>query len=100
MDDIPSFHIHHLIPKSKGGNDSYQNLIVLHERCHRLAHRKKYDKEYIVREIIDIITNSKLTESTLSEIRWGSGKYRLDGEAIRGSGPEDKPKDIIHMTSI
>jgi RNA-directed DNA polymerase len=104
MDEFPSLHVHHLTPKSKGGIDSYQNLLVLHEECHRLAHKKKYDKEYIIHEMIDTITKSELTQAELSGVRWGIGKNRLDpvprGEAMKVSSPEDRPKDIINITSI
>lgn len=33
--------MHHIIPKSKGGTDSYDNLTWLCPNCHRLAHRNK-----------------------------------------------------------
>ena len=33
-------HIHHLIPKSKGGNDKLDNLNMLHATCHRQLHSK------------------------------------------------------------
>jgi RNA-directed DNA polymerase len=26
--------LHHVIPKSKGGNNSYKNLVPLHKTCH------------------------------------------------------------------
>lgn len=32
-------HIHHVIPKAKGGKDSYSNLRLLHAECHRDIHR-------------------------------------------------------------
>ena len=33
--------IHHIIPKSKGGTDNYDNLTYICPNCHRLAHRNK-----------------------------------------------------------
>ena len=36
-------HIHHVIPKSEGGTDSYCNLQLTHMECHREIHGKKDD---------------------------------------------------------
>jgi RNA-directed DNA polymerase len=43
-DEKESLHVHHLIPKHKGGRDTYDNLLVCHAECHRLAHKKKLSK--------------------------------------------------------
>jgi hypothetical protein len=37
--DQPS-HIHHIIPRSKGGNNRSGNLALLHEKCHKEIHEK------------------------------------------------------------
>ena len=34
-------HVHHVIPKSEGGTDSYSNLRLLHSECHREIHGKR-----------------------------------------------------------
>jgi hypothetical protein len=34
------WHCHHIIPKNLGGDDSYQNLILVREEIHRLIHAK------------------------------------------------------------
>jgi RNA-directed DNA polymerase len=31
-------HVHHVIPRSNGGKDSYSNLRLLHTECHREIH--------------------------------------------------------------
>lgn len=31
-------HLHHIIPKSQGGNDSYRNLKMVHLECHQQIH--------------------------------------------------------------
>jgi hypothetical protein len=36
-------HCHHKTPKSLGGGDEYANLIILHERIHRLIHATQED---------------------------------------------------------
>ena len=44
-------HIHHLKPRSLGGSESYSNLRLLHDHCHRELHRKLTRKE--MSELID-----------------------------------------------
>lgn len=36
-----SLHVHHKVPRSKGGKDVPANLITLCRRCHGLVHRRK-----------------------------------------------------------
>jgi hypothetical protein len=33
-------HIHHIIPRSRGGTDKPNNLALLHEKCHKDLHKK------------------------------------------------------------
>lgn len=35
--------IHHIIPKEKGGNDEYDNLILLCACCHAAIHKRTFD---------------------------------------------------------
>ena len=39
-----SLDLHHIIPKSKGGNNINSNLTALCPNCHRLAHAGKLEK--------------------------------------------------------
>lgn len=34
------WHLHHLIPRAKGGDDKPSNLVLLHPNCHRLVHSR------------------------------------------------------------
>ncbi|WP_267876599.1 HNH endonuclease [Moorena producens] len=34
-------HVHHVIPKSKGGLDNYKNLQLVHILCHQRIHYGK-----------------------------------------------------------
>ncbi len=36
--DVDTIHCHHKVPKSKGGSDKYDNLILVHVDIHRLIH--------------------------------------------------------------
>lgn len=38
--DITGWHVHHIIPKSKGGTDDWQNLILTHPNCHYQVHNQ------------------------------------------------------------
>ena len=40
---LEEIHCHHKTPKSLGGGDNYANLIILHERIHRLIHATQKD---------------------------------------------------------
>ena len=40
--------IHHIIPKSKGGNNEHNNLIIVCPNCHRIIHTlNKYSTEFL-----------------------------------------------------
>ena len=45
-------HCHHIIPKEFGGDDSYQNLVLVLDLVHRLIHAKKEDT---IRQYLDIL---------------------------------------------
>ncbi|MDE2811291.1 MAG: group II intron reverse transcriptase/maturase [Gemmatimonadota bacterium] len=36
-----SLHIHHRIPKSEGGKDTYKNLALIHANCHHQQHKRR-----------------------------------------------------------
>lgn len=40
-------HVHHITPKSKGGKDSYGNLVIVHDICHRQIHSLKTSPEMV-----------------------------------------------------
>lgn len=37
-------HLHHLVPRKKGGKDTVSNLMLLHEECHYNIHKKNLSK--------------------------------------------------------
>jgi RNA-directed DNA polymerase len=37
------WHIHHLLPRYKGGKDIMSNLVLLHPDCHRKVHSLKLE---------------------------------------------------------
>jgi RNA-directed DNA polymerase len=41
LHDMEDMHIHHIIPKSKEGKDTLDNLALIHKTCHQQIHRRK-----------------------------------------------------------
>ena len=39
-------HVHHIVPRSKGGRDDLNNLRLLHLYCHQQVHRKKITRNF------------------------------------------------------
>lgn len=75
-DDEP-FHVHHLIPKQYGGADRYDNLVVTHDPCHRLAHQKRTTKEMLLNNLTHKINELiRLNKLSQSEIRAIDGRYK------------------------
>lgn len=74
----PMMHVHHLVPKSRGGSSQYDNLMVVHSDCHDLIHgKRKISRQALIDNLILAISKANLNKQQLSEIRWGSGKYPL-----------------------
>ncbi|NEO95727.1 MAG: group II intron reverse transcriptase/maturase, partial [Moorea sp. SIO3G5] len=38
LGDYNQVHLHHIVPKEQGGKDKYNNLVYIHENCHRAIH--------------------------------------------------------------
>lgn len=57
--ETSSVHVHHLIPKHKGGPDTYDNLLVCHAECHRLTHQKKLSKFQLIKNLQTTIETEK-----------------------------------------
>ena len=59
---LEEIHCHHKTPKSLGGGDNYVNLIILHERIHRLIHATQKDT------ISAIMQNVQLNKQQLDKL--------------------------------
>ena len=55
--EISEMHCHHIIPKNKGGNDGYKNLIFVTKTVHQLIHAT--DKDTISKYLDLINLNNK-----------------------------------------
>jgi len=70
--------VHHLIPVSSGGEDSYENLMLVHNECHKTIHRLKLNRDKLVQDLILFIGRNQSNISNFEDIRWGFGTRRLD----------------------
>ena len=63
-DDIADqkVHEHHMLPRSEGGTENLNNLRILHQDCHVLAHSVLTRKEmaYWVKKKLNYITKSNI----------------------------------------
>lgn len=60
------FHCHHVIPRYLGGDDSYENLIVLDRRIHNLIHAR-YD--WKIKEMIKELNLNKQQIAKINKLR-------------------------------
>lgn len=60
--EVDEIHTHHKIPKSQGGKDNYQNLILIRDDYHRLIHSSQKET------IIDYIMKLQVDASQLRKI--------------------------------
>ena len=69
FENINEMHCHHKIPKSKGGNDSYQNLVLICENIHKLIHAS--DINIMLKYLEDIKPNAEqLRKIIIIAIDW------------------------------
>lgn len=60
------WHCHHKIPRRFGGNDNYQNLVILHEIVHKLVH---FTDEIKIRETLKLFQIKGESLERLNELR-------------------------------
>ena len=41
FENLEDIHCHHKVPRSKGGTDAYENLVLVHKPVHKLIHAQK-----------------------------------------------------------
>jgi len=51
--DHGNFDIHHIKPRSQGGGDNIENLVLLCRKCHELAHSNLEMKEKIRQKYLE-----------------------------------------------
>lgn len=99
--DEGQLHIHHLIPRSRGGLDVYHNLMVLHDVCHRSAHSAKLSRDTLISRLTEFVAKSELPKPVLSKVRWGSSRFLLYRTSRLNAGTGIKPDnkdEIVNLT--
>lgn len=71
---LGEIHCHHITPKSLGGGDNYQNLIILHERIHKLVHATQIDT---ISEIMQTVQLDKRQLKKLNKLRKSVGNEAI-----------------------
>jgi len=71
---LENIHCHHITPKSLGGGDDYANLIILHERIHRLIHATQKDT---ISAILQTVQLDKRQLDKLNKLRKSAGNEAI-----------------------
>lgn len=71
---LDEIHCHHKTPKSLGGGDDYANLIILHERIHRLVHATQNDT---ISAIMQTVQLDKRQLDKLNKLRKSAGNEAI-----------------------
>ena len=74
---LEDIHCHHKLPKSLGGGDDYANLIILHERIHRLVHATQEDT---ISAILQTVQLDKRQLDKLNKLRKSVGNEAIKFE--------------------
>lgn len=74
---LEEIHCHHKTPKSLGGGDDYANLIILHERIHRLVHATQRDT---ISAIMQTVQFNKQQLDKLNKLRKLAGNEAITFE--------------------
>ena len=78
---LDEIHCHHKMPKSQGGGDEYANLVILHERVHRLIHATSIDT---ITKIVKTLQLIPAQQKKLNKLRKQAGNEAIDFEQING----------------
>lgn len=91
----PLLHVHHLVPRSVGGLNVYNNLMLLHSSCHRTAHSGKYSRDVLITRLADFISKASLSPSVKAKVKWGSLRNpSFRSTSLLPVSLEDKSKDV------
>lgn len=69
---IGDIHCHHKLPRSLGGDDKYQNLIIIKEKIHRLIHSTNPNK------IKELLNELHLNDEQIQKVNTLRGKCKLN----------------------
>ena len=72
--EVENMECHHIKPKSKGGNDKYNNLVLVTKVVHKLIHATKTDT---IAKYLAEITSSKESIDKLNKLRLSVGNTEI-----------------------
>lgn len=117
--DENGWHLHHVIPRSKGGTDKPNNQALLHKKCHKKLHKQelykmlKTEKQYkaetfmstakerITEGIKEIISSVEITygyETKVKRIEQGLNKTHNNDAFIIARGTTQKRSDVFVLS--
>lgn len=64
--ELENYHCHHIIPLCLGGNDEFDNLVVLHKQVHILVHTRK---EETIKKYMQILKINEKQIKKLNKLR-------------------------------
>ena len=67
-------HCHHKVPKSKGGTDKYENLVLVLEPVHRLIHATS---DETIKTYMEVIKPDKKTMNKINHLREQGGNDKI-----------------------
>ena len=66
--------LHHMIPKSKGGKDNYDNLVFITKTVHKLIHATK---EKTINKYLKLLNLSKQSLDKVNKLRVKAENNRI-----------------------
>ena len=71
---LEDIHCHHKLPRSKGGKDNYQNLILVHDDVHTLIHATT---QSAIQKYLALISLDKKQLNKLNKLRVEAGNQPI-----------------------
>ena len=66
--------VHHVVPKSQGGNDNYSNLIYITKDVHKLIHATQLET---INKYLKYLPTDKVTLEKLNKFRTKAGNFEI-----------------------
>lgn len=80
------YHLHHIVPRSMGGPDTPENLVLLTHKEHMLAHTllaHVYPNQWFACELIGLRTLRKLPRWKRKQIGWHREYLKREANRLR-----------------
>ncbi|MBP9565938.1 MAG: HNH endonuclease, partial [Sulfurospirillum sp.] len=72
--EIRSMECHHIQPKSQGGLDNYNNLVLITKECHKLIHSTQSET---ISKYLKYLPTDKITLEKLNKFRTKAGNFEI-----------------------